>query len=143
MCNLLRLFWLIFLGVQLDDDDDGDDNADGDGDDDVGGGVGEDDGDDGDAADDGDGDGDDGDDGGDDDVGDEINLIALQGPESRRILQEIMPSDVSMLPFYHCIEDKYEDNNILIARTGYTGELGFEIYGNLNVIPKIWDALME
>ena len=77
------------------------------------------------------------------DVSDEINLIALQGPESRRILQKIMSSDVSMLPFYHCIEDKYEDNNILVARTGYTGELGFEIYGNLNVIPIIWDVLME
>ena len=56
------------------------------------------------------------------DVSDEINLIALQGPESRRILQKIMPSDVSMLPFYHCIEDKYEDNNILWAEN--SGEYG-------------------
>ena len=77
------------------------------------------------------------------DVSDEINLIALQGPESKRILQTIIQSDLSMIPFYHFIEDKYEDSNILVSRTGYTGELGFEIYGNLNVIPKIWDALME
>jgi len=76
-------------------------------------------------------------------VSDEINLIALQGQESRRILQKIIPSDLSTIPFYHFIEDKYEDSNILIARTGYTGELGFEIYGNLNVIPIIWDVLME
>ena len=76
-------------------------------------------------------------------VSDEINLIALQGPESRRILQKIIPSDLSIIPFYHFIEDKYEDSNILIARTGYTGELGFEIYGNLDVIPKIWDNLMD
>jgi aminomethyltransferase len=77
------------------------------------------------------------------DISDEINLIALQGPESRSILQKIIQADLSMIPFYHFIEDKYEDSNILVARTGYTGELGFEIYGNLNVIPKIWDALME
>ena len=77
------------------------------------------------------------------DISDEINLIALQGPESRSILQKIIQSDLSMIPFYHFIENKYEDSNILVARTGYTGELGFEIYGNLNVIPKIWDALME
>ncbi|HIO41184.1 MAG TPA: glycine cleavage system aminomethyltransferase GcvT [Candidatus Marinimicrobia bacterium] len=76
-------------------------------------------------------------------VSDEINLIALQGQESRRILQKIIPSDLSTIPFYHFIEDKYEDSNILIARTGYTGELGFEIYGNLDVIPKIWDNLMD
>ena len=77
------------------------------------------------------------------DISDEINLIALQGPESRSILQKIIQADLSMIPFYHFIEDKYEDSNILVARTGYTGELGFEIYGNLNVIPEIWDALME
>ncbi|HIA30574.1 MAG TPA: glycine cleavage system aminomethyltransferase GcvT, partial [Candidatus Marinimicrobia bacterium] len=52
-------------------------------------------------------------------VSDEINLIALQGQESRRILQKIIPSDLSTIPFYHFIEDKYEDSNILIARTGY------------------------
>ena len=77
------------------------------------------------------------------DISDEINLIALQGPESRSILQKIIQADLSMIPFYHFIEDKYEDSNILVSRTGYTGELGFEIYGNLNVIPKIWDSLME
>ena len=73
----------------------------------------------------------------------EISLIALQGPKSREILSKISESDINDLPFYHFIEGRVAGCEVTIARTGYTGELGFEIYGKNEDIPKIWDALFN
>ncbi len=74
---------------------------------------------------------------------DKISLIAVQGPMSREILSKISDSDVHNLSFYHFIMGKIAGCNITIARTGYTGELGFEIYGANSDIPKVWDALFD
>ncbi|MFC1565811.1 glycine cleavage system aminomethyltransferase GcvT [Candidatus Neomarinimicrobiota bacterium] len=74
---------------------------------------------------------------------DEIGLIAVQGPKSRDILSKISKQNIINLPFYYFIEGKVADCDGTIARTGYTGELGFEIYGNNDDIPKIWDALFN
>ncbi|MEE8340735.1 MAG: glycine cleavage system aminomethyltransferase GcvT [Candidatus Neomarinimicrobiota bacterium] len=76
-------------------------------------------------------------------VSDEISLIALQGPESRKILSKITESDIMDLPFYHFIKGYVAGCDVTIARTGYTGELGFEIYGTNEEIPKVWDAVFN
>ena len=69
----------------------------------------------------------------------EIGLIALQGPRSRDILQDVINEDLNDVSFYTFIEH----NGMTIARTGYTGELGFEIYGDHNFINEVWDAIMD
>lgn len=74
---------------------------------------------------------------------DDISLIALQGPKSRDILSSISESDITDLPFYYFKKGKVAGCDVTIARTGYTGELGFEIYGNNDDIPKVWDALFN
>ena len=74
---------------------------------------------------------------------DKISLIALQGPKSREILTKISKPDINNLPFYYFLEGKVAGCDVTIARTGYTGELGFEIYGNNKDIPKVWDALFN
>ncbi len=74
---------------------------------------------------------------------DEISLIALQGPKSREILSNISESEITDLPFYYFIEGKVAGCDVTIARTGYTGELGFEIYGKNEDIPKVWDTLFN
>lgn len=74
---------------------------------------------------------------------DEISLIALQGPKSREILLKISESDISELPFYHFIKGKIAGCAVTIARTGYTGELGYEIYGVNDLMLKIWDELFK
>lgn len=74
---------------------------------------------------------------------DEISLIAVQGPKSREILLKISESDISELPFYHFIKGKVAGCAVTIARTGYTGELGYEIYGANDLMPKIWDELFK
>lgn len=69
---------------------------------------------------------------------DEIGLIALQGPRTRDILQQMLGVDLTDFAFYTFIVH----DGMTIARTGYTGELGFEIYGDQNSIIDVWDKVM-
>ncbi len=74
----------------------------------------------------------------------EIGLIAIQGPSSRKILQSIINQDISKLKFYHFIDGiDIAGSQSLISRTGYTGELGYEIYASSDSLKKIWEKLME
>jgi aminomethyltransferase len=76
-------------------------------------------------------------------AGDEYFQIALQGPLSEKIIKGITGNDVSKLKFYHSKEEKISNLHVLISRTGYTGEDGFEIYGKSEEAEKIWDVIME
>ena len=77
------------------------------------------------------------------DISDQTGLIALQGPKSRSILQNIFDINLNEIDFYWFDVAKINGNSATIARTGYTGELGFEIYGDHDNIVKIWDAIMK
>ncbi len=77
------------------------------------------------------------------DVSDQIGLVALQGALSRDILQKVTAADLDNLSFYSFIEEKISGKPATIARTGYTGELGFEIYADMNVIQDIWSTLIQ
>jgi len=75
-------------------------------------------------------------------VSDEIALIALQGPKSIELLQQLTDTDVSALAYYHF--DKMTVDgipNLLVSATGYTGEKGFELYIPPNDAPQIWEKL--
>ena len=74
----------------------------------------------------------------------EIELIAIQGPFSRKVLQSIIKQDISDLLFYHFIDGiEILGHKALLSRTGYTGELGYEIYASADSINVIWEALIE
>ena len=77
------------------------------------------------------------------DISDQTGLIALQGPKSRSILQNIFDINLNEIDFYSFDVAKINGNSATIARTGYTGELGFEIYADHDNIAKIWDAIMK
>ena len=70
------------------------------------------------------------------------SLIALQGPNSRDLLKPIS-SDTITLPFYHLKETKLMDQPVILSRTGYTGELGFEILAEHKIIQKLWDYFIN
>ena len=72
-----------------------------------------------------------------DDISKSTSLIAIQGPNSREKIEKILNINLKM-DFYSCKKYIYHNENIFIARTGYTGELGFEILGASNIINKIW-----
>lgn len=65
--------------------------------------------------------------------------IAVQGPEAERVVEEVLGISCADLVFY---TTKPETDNMIISRTGYTGEDGFEIYGPHDYIRTLWDKLM-
>ena len=76
-------------------------------------------------------------------MSDDISLVAIQGPRSRNILQTLTDSNLTNIQFYHFVEGRLNGKKAIISRTGYTGELGFEIYANSDDIGEIWDAIMK
>ncbi len=77
------------------------------------------------------------------DRSDSISLIALQGPKSRLILQKLTAADLVQLPFYSFMITEVAGKSVTLARTGYTGELGYEIYCDNDVVVEIWQRLFE
>lgn len=78
------------------------------------------------------------------DESEEYSLLAVQGPKSKEVVQAICDKPLD-LEYYTFFNVKYQNVDLLISRTGYTGELGYEIYfkGNEEVAEKIWDAIFE
>ncbi|MFF1822852.1 glycine cleavage system aminomethyltransferase GcvT [Kribbella sp. NPDC058245] len=70
-------------------------------------------------------------------------LIAVQGPVSAEILTELTEADLPALKYYAITEAKLAGSNILLARTGYTGEDGFEIYCRPDEAARIWADLLR
>ncbi len=75
-------------------------------------------------------------------ISNKISLIAIQGPQSRSVLKKFTNVDL-MMPFYSFREGDVCDTPVMISRTGYTGELGFEIYGDPKFIKLIWDVFID
>ena len=76
-------------------------------------------------------------------VSDLTTLLALQGPKSLEILQPLTETDLSSLNYYWFAEGKVAGMETVVSRTGYTGELGFEIYAAPENSVELWDAIME
>ncbi len=74
---------------------------------------------------------------------DDISEVALQGPLAEKILNPMTDYNLSNLSFFTFIYTKINGKDVLISRTGYTGEDGFEIYGDHEVIHKVWDEILE
>jgi aminomethyltransferase len=78
------------------------------------------------------------------DISDETALIALQGPKALEILQTAgVDFDVASLGSFRFKAGKIKGISGIVARTGYTGEDGVEIFLAWNDAPKLWQALME
>jgi aminomethyltransferase len=76
-------------------------------------------------------------------VSEEYAQIAVQGPKSREVLSKILDIQIDQLPYYYFSEGKVLGIPSIIARTGYTGELGYEIYLPSSAASKVWGALLE
>ena len=72
----------------------------------------------------------------------DISLIAIQGPNTRKFLSQITDEDLN-IKFYSYLKGKVLNQDVMISRTGYTGELGFELYGGHAHIISIWEKLIE
>jgi aminomethyltransferase len=72
-----------------------------------------------------------------------ISQIAIQGPKAQTILARICPLALDTIQTYWCAEGPVAGISCLIARTGYTGEDGFELYLPREDAPRLWNALLE
>lgn len=77
-----------------------------------------------------------------DNKSDYYGQLAIQGPESPSVMKEVLKMPCSELVFYTCKALKIDGEEVIVSRTGYTGEDGFEIYGSTGFIVKQWDLLM-
>jgi len=76
-------------------------------------------------------------------LSDEYAQIAVQGPKSRELISKVVDIKIGELAYYHFSEGKVFGAPAIIARTGYTGELGYELYVPPETAPKIWKALLQ
>lgn len=74
---------------------------------------------------------------------DDYAQIAVQGPRSRELVQQVVDINISQLKYYWFAEGKVLGQPSIIARTGYTGELGYELYVPAAGASRIWTALVE
>jgi aminomethyltransferase len=75
------------------------------------------------------------------DRGDDYALIAIQGPRSAAILAPLTDADTDQVKYYASYPATVAGARVLLARTGYTGEDGFEIFAPPGDAPAIWAAL--
>jgi len=77
------------------------------------------------------------------DISGQVAALAIQGPTSGRLLQQISGADIVNLRYFRLTHGKIAGVDVDISRTGYTGDLGYEIWIPWSEAPKVWDALME
>ena len=76
------------------------------------------------------------------DVSASLAVVALQGPASRDVLSELSDS-VQGLPFFRLVETRLAGLPVTISRTGYTGDLGYEIWIAADRAESLWDLLID
>jgi len=76
-----------------------------------------------------------------DDVSESLGMIAIQGPIAAAIVAELTETDLSGLEPFHCLRATVAGLPVIVARTGYTGEDGFEFYVPQERTAALWDAL--
>ncbi|MDO9184275.1 MAG: glycine cleavage system aminomethyltransferase GcvT [Bacteriovorax sp.] len=73
---------------------------------------------------------------------DEYSLLAIQGPESEKILKDMGLLKPIDFPYYSILETNLEGEKLIIARTGYTGEDGFEVFSSHKFAVSFWQRLL-
>jgi aminomethyltransferase len=75
----------------------------------------------------------------------EKHVASLQGPRSRELLQTVVPADLARVPFYGMLETSVCAVPAVLTRTGFTGELGYDIYVDVPVagemFARLWEAM--
>jgi aminomethyltransferase len=69
-------------------------------------------------------------------------FLAVQGPESVHVMQRHFP-EAGDLAFMRCVESQYKRRPVIVTRSGYTGEIGFELFTFQDVALDLWRALLE
>ena len=77
------------------------------------------------------------------DVSEKLAALALQGPTSGKLLKSVAEADIANLKYFRMTRGKIGNIFVDISRTGYTGDLGYEIWVPWNDAVKVWDVIMD
>lgn len=77
------------------------------------------------------------------DVSERTAALALQGPLARAVLERAGPADLSGLRYFHLTRAVVRDIPVTISRTGYTGDLGYELWVDADRAVALWDAILD
>jgi len=77
------------------------------------------------------------------DISETLAALALQGPTSGRLLKSIAEASIADLRYFHVTTGRIAGIPVEISRTGYTGDLGYEIWMAWDKAKQVWDALMQ
>ena len=77
------------------------------------------------------------------DISEKTAALALQGPTSGKLLKSVAEAEITNLKYFRMTSGKIAGVPVDISRTGYTGDLGYEIWVPWNDAVKVWDALMD
>ena len=77
-------------------------------------------------------------------LSDDYSLLAVQGPNSKDVLEKLLNEKLE-LEYYHFYKGKLVGVDMIISRTGYTGELGYEFYfkGDESIAEKVWNEIFK
>lgn len=78
------------------------------------------------------------------DESDNYSLLAVQGPNSQKVIEKVFNKEID-INYYSFVKAALLGKDIIVSRTGYTGELGYELYfkGDEKFAKQIWDLLFE
>ena len=76
-------------------------------------------------------------------VTDDVAALSFQGPNTRKVLNKVTDKPVDELKYFRLMKNQLCGRDVTISRTGYTGDLGFEIWMDNKDALSIWDALMD
>jgi len=77
------------------------------------------------------------------DVSEQIAALALQGPTAANVLRAVSDANIDGLKYFRMTHGKIAGRDVDISRTGYTGDLGYEVWMKRDDALKIWDVLIE
>jgi aminomethyltransferase len=78
------------------------------------------------------------------DVSSDLAALALQGPNAREILRHLQDgAELDSLKYYRLVQAQFEDYPLTVTRTGYTGDLGYELWIHPDHAERLWERLVE
>ncbi|HJT70945.1 MAG TPA: aminomethyltransferase family protein, partial [Terriglobales bacterium] len=77
------------------------------------------------------------------DISEQVAALALQGPTSAKLLKTVADAEITNLKYFRMTHGKIAGVPVDISRTGYTGDLGYEIWVDWKDAVKVWDAITQ
>ena len=76
-------------------------------------------------------------------IDDDVQDLAVQGPDAVKVIDAICDDDLTALGMFRHMETTINGHEVIVSRTGFTGERGYEIYCNYNILEEIYDTVLE